>query len=425
MLFGVIPFAYLITAAIAVSVAVIAGRIRGVSGAGQLSLLMIAVSIYALMSAFEVAAVTVEGKEFWMKLEYFGIATTPPLFLAFTIAYTGWRTRFARYLQFFAWTVSLATFLAVWTNTWLGLHWQGLDLHPVTGLLSYDRGPFFPVWVSGAYITVLAGTVLLLRSAFQNRRIFQAQSFMLLAATLCPWIGNTLYLSEANPIPGMDWTPAVFTLTGLLLGLAIFRFGLLSLRPVARTALIESMREGMIVVDVEGRIVDANPAAPDLLGRIGRIPLGGKWHAAVSLLAERISTLPDTVGRPVEIEIETGENTRVIEADVSPFETGGGQMGGHLIVLRDITARRRAESEREKLIGELQETVKQVQMLEGLLPVCSNCHRIRNDTGEWERMDIYIQERSQVEFSHSICPECARKLYPGLQNKTGSKLPAD
>ncbi len=413
MLFGLIPIAYLITAAIAVSMSVVAGRIRGVGGAPQLSLLMVAVAIYASMSAFEVAAMTEEGKEFWMRLEYFGIAATPPLFLAFTAAYTGWRGWLARPLQVFAWVVSIITFFMVWTNQWHGLHWRELSLDPMTGLLLYDRGPFFPIWVGGAYIVVLAGTILLLRSAFQNRRLFQVQSVLLVIATLCPWIGNTLYLSGANPISGLDWTPIAFTLTGILLGVGIFRFGLLSLRPVARTALIENLREGMVVVDLGGRIVDANPAALSYLRFRGRVPIGQEWHTAFPILRDGLVQLPTAGGKSVEIETAAGEEPVWLEADVSPFETGQGQTGGHLIVLRDVTTRRAAESERERLIADLRGALRQVEMLEGLLPVCSHCHRIRNDAGEWEGMEVYLQDRSAIEFSHSICPDCARKLYPG------------
>lgn len=72
----------------------------------------------------------------------------------------------------------------------------------------------------------------------------------------------------------------------------------------------------------------------------------------------------------------------------------------------------RAEAEREKLIAELQEALSQVKQLSGLLPICASCKKIRNDQGYWEDVEVYVRDHSEAQFSHSICPECMKKLYP-------------
>ncbi|MDM8522497.1 response regulator [Desulfococcaceae bacterium HSG8] len=76
--------------------------------------------------------------------------------------------------------------------------------------------------------------------------------------------------------------------------------------------------------------------------------------------------------------------------------------------------RAEAEKERDRLTCELREALGKVKQLSGLLPICANCKKIRNDQGYWERIEAYITDHSEAEFSHGICPECARKLYPGL-----------
>ncbi len=78
----------------------------------------------------------------------------------------------------------------------------------------------------------------------------------------------------------------------------------------------------------------------------------------------------------------------------------------------EIKKREKAQNERERLIEELQDALAHVKTLSGLLPICSNCKKIRDDKGYWNRIEGYIQEHSQAKFSHSICPECARELYP-------------
>ena len=74
--------------------------------------------------------------------------------------------------------------------------------------------------------------------------------------------------------------------------------------------------------------------------------------------------------------------------------------------------KRRAEEEKERLIKELQEALAEVKKLSGLLPICSVCKRIRTDDGYWQQVEQYISEHSEAGFTHSICPDCMRKLYP-------------
>jgi PAS domain S-box-containing protein len=81
-------------------------------------------------------------------------------------------------------------------------------------------------------------------------------------------------------------------------------------------------------------------------------------------------------------------------------------------VARDVTEHKRMEVEREKLILELKEALLRVRTLSGLLPICSSCKKIRDDEGRWHPLEDYVREHSEAEFTHTICPECARKTYP-------------
>ncbi|MFH1157207.1 MAG: PAS domain S-box protein [Pseudomonadota bacterium] len=83
-----------------------------------------------------------------------------------------------------------------------------------------------------------------------------------------------------------------------------------------------------------------------------------------------------------------------------------------LSVIIDITDRKRAEAEREKLLAEREQALSQIKTLSGLLPICAHCKKVRDDTGYWNQIEAYIEEHSDAEFSHSICRECAKKYYP-------------
>jgi PAS domain S-box-containing protein len=102
----------------------------------------------------------------------------------------------------------------------------------------------------------------------------------------------------------------------------------------------------------------------------------------------------------------------------SPAEFGPGTFLGTQGIARDITERKKAEEEREKLISQLQAALDNIKTLKGLLPICSNCKKIRDDKGYWNQIETYVRDHSDAEFSHSICPDCAEILYPGILLKT-------
>jgi len=82
--------------------------------------------------------------------------------------------------------------------------------------------------------------------------------------------------------------------------------------------------------------------------------------------------------------------------------------------VQDITERKKAEELREKLIADLQKAANEIKTLSGFIPICASCKKIRDDKGYWEQIETYIMEHSDAEFSHGLCPECMKKLYPDL-----------
>ena len=85
-----------------------------------------------------------------------------------------------------------------------------------------------------------------------------------------------------------------------------------------------------------------------------------------------------------------------------------------------IEKRRQIEADREKLILNLREALAEVKLLSGFLPICTSCKKIRDDKGYWNQIENYISTHSDVIFSHGVCPECARKLYPDLVDEDGN-----
>jgi PAS domain-containing protein len=174
-------------------------------------------------------------------------------------------------------------------------------------------------------------------------------------------------------------------------------------------------------------------AIPDLMFRIGKDGTyldfkGAKAYPKplliVGILGKKVrEVLPERLAKKTEASIQRAFETRMPQ--IFEYSLVVNRKPRHhearivvswedevLVIVRDITVRKNAEEEKERLIKELQEALGQVRELSGLLPICASCKSIRDDKGYWTRLEAYLSEHSKAEFSHGICPDCARKLYP-------------
>ncbi len=176
------------------------------------------------------------------------------------------------------------------------------------------------------------------------------------------------------------------------------------------------MPVGVIITDSETHeIVDANPKAIQMTG----VPLehfvGSQCHNFICP-AEKgrcpITDLGQSVDNSERVLLDANGKSVPILKTVIPIEIDDRK---HLIeCFVDITEQKKAEAEREKLITELQTVLAEVKTLRGIIPICSNCKKIRDGEGYWQQVEKYIQDRSDAAFSHGICHECLIKLYPDL-----------
>jgi len=180
--------------------------------------------------------------------------------------------------------------------------------------------------------------------------------------------------------------------------------------------LFENSLDGIMLTAPDGSIFDANPAACRIMGRtreeILREGREGLMDAGDSRLSVMIAERQRTGRAHGELTAKRKDGTRFpveISSVVFPSRVGGLRT---CMIIRDITERKAAEAERERLIRELQDALGRVKTLSGLLPICASCRRIRDQQGAWHNLEIYIRNHTEADFSHGICPECQRNLYP-------------
>ncbi len=198
--------------------------------------------------------------------------------------------------------------------------------------------------------------------------------------------------------------------------------------------LFEAAQDSILILDADsGAITDANPFLTKMLG-YAREDLIGKRLWEVSAFTDRGASKS-----AFEELLQKG----YIRYENLPLETKDGQsrqvefvsnvylVNGKKVIqcnIRDITERRRVEevlvetsNEREKLIQELQYALDHIKTLQGLIPICVNCKKIRDDQGFWNQVERYISKHTDATFTHGICPDCAKKLYGDLCEKAHNK----
>ncbi len=340
----------LIAAAVSAAFALFAWRRRSVPGATALALLMLAVAEWSLGYALELGSADLPSQVFWAKVEYLGIVSVSVMWLAFVLQYTGrekWLTRRNGALLAI---VPLITLLLVWTNDVHGLIWSNiiLDTSGSFSVLDLDRGAWYWVNTTYSYLLLFLGTLLLVRALIRSPRLYRGQAGALLLGTLAPWMGNALYVSGLSPFPHLDLTPFAFTLTGLAVAWGLFRFRLLDIVPVARDAVIEGMSDGVIVVDMRNRIVDLNPAAQRIIGRSAAEAIGQPAAHILAGQPDLVKHYSDVTEAHAEIVLDEEEAQRTYDLRISPLYDRRGRVTGRLVVLRDITERKRAEEALER-----------------------------------------------------------------------------
>lgn len=359
----------LASAAFTMALVIFVWRRRSVSGALPLAMAMLFTLPWAVGAALELAAIDAPTQIFWVKFQAVWGLTANTALLCFVLEYANlgrWLTR--RTLTLLA-IPPLLNVLLVFTNDahhliWLGFPFEGY-VRPVLGS---------GTWILIGYnyvLTALQGITLVW--LFARSPLHRWPVGLILSSRLLVFIAYRLNITDQNPFAPMDPTILALTLTSAAYALALFRFRLFDPIPVAREAVIEQMREGMLVLDVHQRIVGLNPAAEKILGTSATRVRG---RAAVEVLpaySDLIARLADPAAVQSDISIGTGRAARYYALHVSPLKDRRGSSRGHLILLHDVTEQKRAQAqlleqqrvmatleERERLARELHDSAGQV-----------------------------------------------------------------
>jgi PAS domain S-box-containing protein len=231
------------------------------------------------------------------------------------------------------------TIFILWTDPWRGLFYNGMR----TGDAILNGGIWFWIFIVYTYIILLLASILIFRKTIRDKQIFQVQAGLLLTGMVLPWFGNIISMLGFSPFPGLDMTPFLFTVSGILFMFALFRFGFLDIAPIAHYRLMEGLLDGVIVLDKSNRIVDYNPAAQRILN-LSTTVIGQSLHRAGIQNPDLIVLDQNIHTEKSEIQIENYD-LRDFEVRTLALLDKNNQPTGKLVTLHDISEYRQAQEQ--------------------------------------------------------------------------------
>ena len=326
-------------------------RHRETTGSSAFILLMGSITFWQISYMIWLLTINPSVKVLFDKISYIGVVLVAPGWLLFAFQYSGereWWTfrRIAAIL-----IIPLIVLLLAWTNEYHWLIWRDYDFYQAGNILlqNVHYGPGFWVATVYFYCLLLIGSLIIIKTVLHASRFYRRQAFFLLAGVLFPWFGNVLYVFKIVDIPGLDFTPFMLGISGVLVGAGLYFFRILSIVPIARKALIDGTEDGLLILDGNNRIVDLNPACRKILNIqdenvIGEM-INSVWHGNLALLEKYFHVM----NLHTELRIENSGNVIYYNLRIQPLNKDNGIFLGRLITLRDITELRKAQIERNRI----------------------------------------------------------------------------
>ncbi|AHV99503.1 histidine kinase N-terminal 7TM domain-containing diguanylate cyclase [Paenibacillus sabinae] len=336
-------------------------------------------AIYTFGFALELSSHSLAEINLWLKIEYLGMPFIAPASLIMVIHFLGMERLITRARLIVLGFIPCLTTVMVWTNDYHQLFYRSMYLRPLSPapLVDFVMGPGYIVHGSFTFGCLLAAACLMLAQWNKMKRVYRRQFLTILLGLTLPTIGSFMYLIGKTPY-GMDPVPVIMSLTSALYIWAILSRSMLTAAPIARSNLFESMRDGVLVMDLSDRLVDFNRAAAGMIQgldaasighQLARIFLpGGKDAIAYAMEADPL------VQEERELQWENGDSIYYYEIRSSLVRKRGGQVAGRMIVLIDVTERTL-----------LQDRLRQLATMDSLTGICNRTYFMERSSELLER----------------------------------------
>lgn len=320
---------------------------RNAKGAASFILSMIVVTTWSSANALEMASVDLSTKLFWANVQYFAYCYSPVTLLALCMEFTG-NDRWIRNRKVL-WLAVLPTIiiLLVWTNNFHGLVRYGIhmDYSGEFPVISKKYGPAFFIHATYSQsLNILAG-ILLIKAVFYKNTVYRKQALSLFIGLSLIVIPNIMYITGLSPIKRFDITPLFFAPAGLITAVGIFRFKLFDVIPVAWATVIRTMDAGVMVLDLQDRVLDVNPAFERIVGYSASAASTRPVKQVCADIPELATACLNRQMTHTEFSVNMNGLTRIYEALLSPLADKRKNPIGRLAVIYEITKKKQEQQE--------------------------------------------------------------------------------
>lgn len=316
---------------------------------------------WLITAIIESIVVDQSNKILWSQILYIGFVQAIPYLLLFILTYVRQQELPARAVISLM-IIPALTLIVAWTNSLHGWLWSSYSQGSIeNNVLIYHHGFWFWLHTCYLYLLLVFGVVYLLRAIVMATPPIRRQLIIIFIGVLFPAISGTLYAVGWAPLQGLDITPTGLAFTGAFLAWALIRYQLLDLLPVARTALIEQLQDGVIVLDMDGRIADINRSTQKLLGWDPKEIIGKDIDQYFSELRQLIFSTKGPIRREIPLPDSPG---LMLEFQCSSLFNPRKEEVGKLLVIRDVTLRYRAETDLQNANRQLKEQLAKNKLLQ-------------------------------------------------------------
>lgn len=352
---------HFIAAIVSLVAAWFAWKRRSARGAVWIVMMMVAAAWWSFTDGMDLSATDLETHIFWAKLSYLGGGTVAVFLLAFSLEYTRHDRRLEGRRVAALLVPPLAVFVATLFNEYHHLTWRGFITQEADPrVVVYVHGPVFWLLVAYSFCLLAISAIVIVTFALKAEKPYKTQSLVIMAAILVPWAAMIAYVIGPGRLPGL-FPSITLVASGTLLTFSIVRHKLLDLVPIAREALVEKMSDGLIALDVSGRVVDLNPATRRLLGLQATNLIGTHVDSLLSDWPDAALRLRTPGHESDAFTLQSG--SAHLGFEVSPLRDPAGACQGKLVIVRDVTDRVVAEQALTRANDELKAQVTDIERL--------------------------------------------------------------
>ncbi len=302
--------------------------------------------IWLIADAMKSASPAFSSKLFWEQIRFVGVFTLPVSWILFIARYTGSDTWISRKAVAGLSVIPITSMLLLITNPLHNLFWSSvsMEMSAASSMLAVVNGPAYWLHLAYSYTLLGIGTFLLLRMFTHSNSLWRPQMVLLGTTVFVGWVFNILEEVGVVDILPFDPTAMVMSILLPIMAWAVHRLRSIAVLPATRGAIIDGMQDGVIVLDSRGKIIYLNAAAKELFDHNDSDKIEESIERVWPGLWEILDNLPGTAELTNEVIVYRGVEEYTYDVRISPVRDWSDQILSRLMVVRDISKRKRAEA---------------------------------------------------------------------------------